>query len=543
VCGRSPANESEIFVIEQTVRVFMLALALAAGAFAQPNPAPAAAPRKTVTFFALDAPEAPAAIKAEPRALPQRGTVLLQQGGVQWFGASQGLTRIDQGGGVQYLVGLRYLPDNDVRNVVADTTGGVWVRTATGIAHIDYRPIALADKAAELERIEGQRHFRYGFAEDAELAHPGDLSHSRPLPSDNDGLWTAMYASAECFRYAVDHSPEALSRAQASLDAVLFLTTVSSIPGYPARSYVRAGEPIDGDTDRWFDTTDKRLRWKGDTSSDEIVGHFYLYAVAFDLLPGGEQKQRVVTAVRAITDHILSHGYYLVGEKGKPTTWGRWAPEYFLTSQGRLAAPLNAIELLSLLKVAVHITGDARYEREYQKAARTLGYAQLGTRYLELIDALNYSDEELFMLAIQPLMAYEHDPELLGLYQQALDQWWRNEQREQNPLWSVIYAHSTRGQQPDLVPALGRLASYPLDRVKWSVSNSGRGDVPLLKAPERDGCRESSTLLPLDELPVERWNTNPFCVDGGEGGREEAENTSFLLPYWMARYYRISKLR
>ncbi|HEX7729857.1 MAG TPA: hypothetical protein VF392_12520 [Terracidiphilus sp.] len=499
-----------------------------------------AASRKTVTFYPLDAAEAPSALKAAPRTLPTHGvTAVLNDSGAVWTGTPEGVVRTASDGDAQFLASPRYLPDNDVRALAADGAGGVWVRTATGIAHIDYRPLKLDAKALELEQVQSQRHFRYGLVADAILDTPGSLAHTHTGPSDNDGLWTAMYAAGECFRYAADRSPEALARAKTSLEAVLFLTTISGIPGYPARSFVHKGEALDGDVDRWHDASDPRYRWKGDTSSDEIVGHFFLYATAYDLLPDEALHKRIAVAVEGIMDHILDHGYYLIGETGKPTTWGRWSPEYLSTPGGRPDGPLNAIELLSFLKVAAHITHDPRYDAEYQKVAYQMGYAELGARYLELREEINYSDEELFMLAIYPLMTYEKDAKLLALYQRALDQWWQNEQRERNPLWAVIYQRCTQGAKADLAPAFARLAEYPLNRINWTVKNSARADVPLDGGLERDGCRQTTVLLPLDELPIRRWNSSPFCVDGGEGGREEAEGTTFLLPYWMARAFKL----
>ena len=98
----------------------------------------------------------------------------------------------------------------------------------------------------------------------------------------------------------------------------------------------------------WHDSADEKFRWKGDTSSDEIVGHYFLYAVAHDLLPDPPLQKKLSKTARAIMDHILSHGYYLVGETGEPTTWGRWSPDYF-SGEGYSDSPLNSLELLSFL--------------------------------------------------------------------------------------------------------------------------------------------------------------------------------------------------
>src|ERR1039458_8034400 len=53
------------------------------------------------------------------------------------------------------------------------------------------------------------------------------------------------------------------------------------------------------------------------------------------------------------------------------------------------------MELLSFLKTAAHITGNSSYAKEYRKVAMDLGYARLATRYKELREEINYSDEEL----------------------------------------------------------------------------------------------------------------------------------------------------
>jgi hypothetical protein len=45
--------------------------------------------------------------------------------------------------------------------------------------------------AAFLGRLQ-QRHNRYGFVADSQLTGPGDLTSSRPAPTDN-GLWTSIY--------------------------------------------------------------------------------------------------------------------------------------------------------------------------------------------------------------------------------------------------------------------------------------------------------------------------------------------------------------
>ena len=499
--------------------------------------------QKTVTFYPPDSPGVPKALGSVFLRLPQgEVTAIAKAGPILWIGTRNGLVRYETGmlnnQEAQYLAGRRYLLDNEVLSLLPVADRGLWVRTRTGVAYIDCRAISLDAKANRFETMQSERHLRYGLVSDAVLDRPGDTTHSTTEPSDNDGLWTAMYAAAECFRYRATHSAVSLRHAHRSLNAVLFLTEVTGISGYPARSFVRKG---DGGAEgpEWHNSVDGQYRWKGDTSSDEIVGHFFLYSIAYDLLPDPDSKRRIADAVRRITDNILEHDYSLVGETNGPTTWGKWSPEYFASNVGRPDGPLNAIELLSILKVAAHITGDVRYSKAYRHIALDLDYAKLGTRYLELRDEINCSDEELFMLSIYPLMKYENDPMLLSLYQKALDQWWQNEQKEENPLWSILYQRITRGPRIGLQPALVRLENMPLNTIDWSVVNSTRHDIDMDGGLYRSRCLQARQLLPPDELPIQRWNTSPFCVDGEGNGRREMEYTVFLLPYWMGKAFHV----
>jgi len=52
---------------------------------------------------------------------------------------------------------------------------------------------------------------------------------------------------------------------------------------------------------------------------------------------------------------------------------------------------------------------------------------------------------------------------------------------------------------------------------------------------ERSGQRETLTLLPPDERPIMKWNSNPFVVDGGADGHGEDDGAAFLLRTgWVA---------
>ncbi len=503
--------------------------------------------QKFRTFYPLDAPEIPKALKDTPATSPIPGisAIAKASAGITWLGAARGIVRFDPAAQppdrYQVFASRRYLPDDDVLALLSDGKNGIWARTRTGVSHIELRPMTLLHKTGHFEERIRLRHDRYGMVADSHLKTPGDLSTNQLESSDNDGLWTAMYAAAECFRYAKTHSPEALRLAKKAINAVLYLEEITGKPGFPARSYVKKGDPRPSDG-VWHWTSDGTIQWKGDTSSDEIVGHFFLFSVAWDTLDDAPLKARIAATARRIMDHILENGYNLIDVTGQPTYWGRWTPEYFNSERGKADSPLNAAELLSFLKTTHHITGDAKYEREYKKVAFDMGYAELSTRQRELCPEINYSDEELALLALYPLFVYEKDPALRKTYLRAAGDWWFNIQREQNPLWIYIHALALPtprvGFDRQFFPqARHTLERFPLDMVSWAVKNSHRPDIAFDPTLDRFDKRQVVTFLPPDERPVMKWNGNPFVIDGGNGGRSEDDGATFLLPYWMGRHY------
>ena len=423
----------------------------------------------------------------------------------------------------------RFLPCDSVLGFSEAVHGRVRVHTSCGDSEIWFEKIRLADKAKHYEAI-ARRHDRHGFT--------ADSYNGKNVSNDNDGLWTAMYAVAKLFEYKSTGSPEALARAETATQAVLFLEKITGIPGYPARSYIGSSEekPHDG---FWYWTPDRKYQFKSDTSSDEIVGHFLLFGAAWDLLPEGALRQEVrATCVRMI-DYILRNNYNLIDVTGKPTRWGKWSLEYFASTDGKEDSPLNALELISFLRTAGHITGDKRYERELKKLIVEMGYLKIAGQLRELRGEINYSDEELAMLSFYPLLVYEKNPAYRKGILKALDDWFGNMRRQKNPLWNTIYELGRGGDKTLRADSIETLQRLPLDLTDWTVENSWRKELPPAAVADRFGRRETTVLLPPDERRIMKWNGNPFNLDGGNGGKSEDEGTIFLLPYWMGRYHKL----
>jgi hypothetical protein len=436
-----------------------------------------------------------------------------------------------------FFAGPRYLPDDHVLQIVAHESDA-WIRTQTGIAHIAFQPLTLDAKSdLFLHRLQ-ERHNRYGYVASCQLLRSGDTASFRMIPDDNDGLWTSMYVASEVFRYAATRSPVALRNAQASLQALLRLTTITGIPGLPARSLMRKGDYREPGGE-WHSTPDGHWDWKGDTSSDELVGHFFAYWVAWNLLPKHGDRDAIRTAVSHIAGGLLDHDLQLIGYNGKHTTWGRYGPEYLQTldSDGRA---LDSLEILSHLAVAWQITGEPRFLNAYHRIATSLGYAENVAHFSDhRAPTINYSDNELAFLSFYPLMQIEKDAQLRAQYQQGLASLFKRVQPEHNPLWNLSDAQIASPNPAACADAADSLQRIPLSTVSWTIENSRRDDITLLPQLDDQGEREAAILIPPNERRVSKWNANPFVPDGGDNGSSEDDGVFFLLPYWLGRYHRL----
>ena len=107
------------------------------------------------------------------------------------------------------------------------------------------------------------------------------------------------------------------------------------------------------------------------------------------------------------------------------------------------------------------------------------------------------------------------------------------EKPEQSPFWNFIYA-GCDGKDGDTPGAVWTLRGVPLDTVTWRVENSHRKD--LTRLPDNFRKCELGELLPPGERQVTRCNTQPFILDGGDGGHTEFSGDEYLIGYWMGRY-------
>jgi hypothetical protein len=203
-------------------------------------------------------------------------SVVKDANGVFWIGTENGLQRVDfketdARDIVQYLAGPRYLygGDDHITGLASDNEGGIWARTATGVTHIEMPMKTLYEKSAVYEKLIAPVNDRFGMVTGTgftfddpdhtytDYSSPSGVFTGHPSTTDNDGLWTSMYALGEIFRYSTlkseygasptgDQANEIATAKKAAIratKAVLLLDYVSGRGnGYPARSYMLTSE-------------------------------------------------------------------------------------------------------------------------------------------------------------------------------------------------------------------------------------------------------------------------------------------------------------
>jgi hypothetical protein len=482
--------------------------------------------------------------------------------GVLWVATGRGLARYD-GKKWTWRHSLRWLPSDDVHDLALAEDGTAYVAAWGGLSILRRREMTLAEKAGHYEALVRARHVRPpGLVEHCVLREPGNLASFKPTDTDNDGMYTGLYVAAESFRFAATGDKQAAENARESYRAMEFLQTVTETPGFVARTVIpsdwtsmadrnrtytpqqiaaeRVGDPrFKRVENRWRKSRDGKWLWKGDTSSDEITGHYFAYAVYYDLAADEAERRRVADHVRRITDYIIEGGYVLRDIDGEPTLWGVWSPEKLWNDPNwQPERGCNSVEILSFLAVAHHVTGDEKYLRELAKLFDEHRYGELILEpKLSAPSEFTYIDDQLLALSYRGLLAYDREPGRREAYLKSLQRWFEVVRRDHSPLYAFTYG-AIKGGDFGAAACVDYLRDAPLDMVEWTVDNREREDVRLTRLPVIEDL-QVDRLLPPSERGICKWDSNPYQAVRGNGGYAESSSVHWLLPYWMGRYYGI----
>lgn len=472
--------------------------------------------------------------------LPYGDTKTLTEGfdGDMWIGTAKGAIRMLKDGW-HFFGADHWLPNSNV-NEIAVGENVVYIATDGGIGRITYEPYTLQKKAAYYERhVHEWGLNRLGFIHTMSNKNGEWIREV----SDNDGGHTSPYLAAMSFKYAVTGDEKAREEARNSFYAMIWLERITPIDGYMARAiYSLNGDKggmgkhgSGGLPAKWFPSPDGNWMWKGDTSSDEVMAHFYSVSIFHDLVAEGKEKELAKEHLVRIATHILENGWVLRGMDGKPTRWGRWDPEYLLRPYGYMDRGVNGLEILTMMRTAYALTGDQKFEDGFQKLVK-LGYAKNTIRQKNVFPPENIApwDDNLAFRSYYTLFRFEKDPKNRSVFRRSLDRTWEVKRIEEVPWYNYAYGAIT-GNDCENQQAVQHLRDWQLDCVEHNFTNSFRDD--LATKPGYKVYEEGTRAISPRESVVNRNSRYAMRHDGGANSRRAMEPSAFMRDYWMGRYH------
>ena len=485
--------------------------------------------------------------------------------GKKYFATNTGIITLIEGK-ISYFSFGAWLMHPTVTKITVSDKGTIAAVTPRGISVITAQYMTLEEKANHYDEMAVKYFTRNeGYQVDRVLRKYGDLESGWLPNSDNDGLFTGLYCASQCFRYAVTGDEKAKANAKRAVEAMIKLTEVTGKPGFTARATRYSNEENfgDGNREEWHACENNPdCEWLGETSSDEMTGHYFAYGIYFDLVADKKEKKKIAQVVKTITDHILENNFHLCDVDGVPTTWANWEPE-LLNNDDRwfYERGTNSLEMLSFLKTTYHVTGEEKYNDVYKMLIEKHHYAMNCIQYKVEDGHVAHIDDQLDFTNIYPLIVYTDNEAEKEIFKMGLTHHWQYERVERSPMFNMVYGSLTNNNC-DVENAAKSLSEMNLDLVCWPIYNSYRKDIvwdteqeamgipPQLKYPVEYSARAfcnydgnqfvcdsgAEEFVYINKKVVNRTSTLPGSGDGARGMRAVMPY-NFLLPYWMGRYH------
>ncbi|MBR3789188.1 MAG: hypothetical protein IKJ86_04270 [Clostridia bacterium] len=484
--------------------------------------------------------------------------------GKKYFATNTGVVTLIEGK-ISYFSYGAWLMHPTVTKIAVSESGTIAAVTPRGISVITSQYMTLAEKAKHFDEYTIKYNTRNeGYHVDRILRKYGDLESGWLPNSDNDGLFTGLYCASQCFRYATTGEKEAKDNAKRAVEAMIKLTEITGKSGFTARATRYSDDEYfgTGNREEWHVCEDNPdCEWLGETSSDEMTGHYFAYGIYFDLVADKKEKKKIAEVVKKITDHIIENNFHLCDVDGVPTTWANWEPD-LLNNDDRwyFEKGTNSLEILSFLKTTYHVTGDEKYNKVFDMLISKHHYAMNCMQYKCEDAHIAHIDDQLDFTNIYPLIVYTDSEAQKEIFKMGLTHHYEYERIERSPFFNIVYGALTN-RPCDIENAAKSLSEMNLDLIVWPTYNSYRKDIEIDYAPEELGCApqlkepveySSRVLMNYDgnqfvcDSGVEEFvsintkNANRAaalpCTSGANGMRTVMPYI-YLLPYWMGRYY------
>lgn len=348
---------------------------------------------------------------------------------------------------------------------------------------------------------------------------------------------------------------------------LLSVDSSMDIPERLRKLYTDEVNPITGKN--WGDDD---IIYRCDTSNDELVGHYAVWHLAYDILgkDDPELAQIIKTIAARHAKHITDNGHCHTDAGGQPTSWARMSREYYINkkSYGFGDGPLGTMILMQLYKVAHHVTGDPQWDKEYRKIAldepyryadlaaehfgryKIMAKAEIGEDSSEeeifkgVVKIMNYNDIRMAFIAYYTLTQLETDPVLFEKFKKGADSWWELEKYARCVEWSMLY--QLINNEKEQFDGFGRscldmlkwqLNHYPVSPREHFIDNTSRPDLR-----EEDGYmwfkdKNIPYSLAMDEKAD--GGSQFFHAKQGRTTRNLSISFNMIMPYWLARYHKL----
>lgn len=378
--------------------------------------------------------------------------------------------------------------------------------------------------AVAISRNIQARHLPYGTILDPVLSPAGQVvSYTR---CGDSAIWTGHYLAAEAFRYNVTRSDEALANVRGAITGIRRLLDVTGA-GLLARCAVPVSSPhaqalTDEETSHGVylaKLDDGAWYWIGDTSRDQYSGVFFGLAVAYDVVDDPRVRDDCSNLVTRMLDYLIASDWNVVIPFGGISTTFLIRPD----------------QQLAFLQIGRHLNG-GRFGGTYSRLSAALAIttpAPIG------VDAAD-DRSSYFKFNIDHINLYS----LLRLQGSGLTKFWYR--RAWDLLRDAVVGHgNAHFNMIDRAlngPDARRDAETRSLLEQWLARP--RTDVPVDLRAKYVSC--GSPEESCDPIPVAQrvttdflWQRSPFQLVGAGKGNIEGAGIDYILPYWMARYYKV----
>lgn len=369
------------------------------------------------------------------------------------------------------------------------------------------------------------RHAPYGTVLNPILAAPGSPQIAGYTRCGDSAIWTGHYLAAEAYRYRVTRAPEALANLRGALAGIILLVDVTgtnllarcAVPqDSPYAAGIASEESANGVHTSPYNG--RNWTWIGHTSRDQYAGVFFGLGTAYDLVADPAMRAQIASIVTRLLTQLINWGWNVVMPDGSVSTTFLIRPD----------------QRLGFLQIGKHVN-PAQFADAYARDAAGLAV----TTALPLgIDASNdkssYFKFNLDFITLFNLIRLETDAGLRAAYEAGYATVRSTTDNHRNAHFNMIDRALHGPDDARDAETRADLDAW-LKRPRTDVFVDWRGKVAACAA------NEACSPLPVDERPPSDfvWQLDPFQLSGGGRGVVEGAGIDYLLPYWMARYYRV----